>query len=240
LTSTFDKVFVINLPERHDRYREMERELGKLGLSWDSPQVNRFAALRPPDVGEFPSVGARGCFLSHLGVLEQALRQGLSSVLVLEDDCNLIENASLHFERLSAALDNTRWDIFYGGARLVDRGDEEHDCAAPIYRLPPEQPVQLTHCMAFRGEALGQLPAYLRLLASRRQGHPEGGPMHVDGAYCWFRKTHPRIATYKAFPDIAYQRSSRTDIHELSLGDRLPVVRSVYAAGRKVLNLRRR
>ena len=53
--------------------------------------------------------------------------------------------------------------------------------------------------------------------------------MHVDGAYCWFRHAHPHFRTLLAVPELGYQRSSRTDIHDLRWFDRVPVAREAVA-----------
>ena len=55
----FDRIRVINLVERRDRRRDMERELAGIGLA-DDPRVAFISALRPNDAGNFTSVGARG------------------------------------------------------------------------------------------------------------------------------------------------------------------------------------
>ena len=55
----FDQIRVINLPDRTDRRREMDKELKILGLAND-PRVSYFAAVKPNDMGKFTSIGARG------------------------------------------------------------------------------------------------------------------------------------------------------------------------------------
>ena len=45
--------------------------------------------------------------------------------------------------------------------------------------------------------------------------------MDVDGAYSWLRRPNPQFKTYIATPEIAYQRSSRTDISEPTWRDRV-------------------
>jgi len=86
LLNFFDKSYIINLPERSDRCEQMKQELRMLGLSEPSERVVFFPAIKPTDRGEFPSIGARGCFLSHLDVLKEAKRQNLNHLLIMEDD----------------------------------------------------------------------------------------------------------------------------------------------------------
>ena len=104
LTRCFDQIFVINLPSRRDRYEEMCEQLRRVGLGWDSPKVTHFPAFRPADDGGFRSIGAHGCFRSHLGVIEQAIADGLDSILILEDDCNLSDEFNARMRAVNAAL----------------------------------------------------------------------------------------------------------------------------------------
>ena len=61
-------VVIINLPERIDRKREMQKQLANVGWGADF-----FSAIRPTHPDGFESVGARGCFLSHLAVLRRTI-----------------------------------------------------------------------------------------------------------------------------------------------------------------------
>src|SRR4051794_38102594 len=83
----FARGYVINLRERTDRRREIERELARLALP--SGWAEFLAAERPDSAAGFPSAGVRGCFLSHLAVLKDAHARGLPNVLVMEDDLTL-------------------------------------------------------------------------------------------------------------------------------------------------------
>ena len=84
----FAHIFIINLEHRADRRKEISKQLALINLNFDSPNVDLFKAIRPSDASGFESVGARGCFLSHLGVLRQAM--SLGNVLVLEDDLDFV------------------------------------------------------------------------------------------------------------------------------------------------------
>ena len=75
----FERIVVINLRERVDRRREMEAELRRAGIGAGDRRLQFFAGIRPADAGLFPSIGARGCFESHLGVI--ALLQLLLAML---------------------------------------------------------------------------------------------------------------------------------------------------------------
>ena len=214
----FERIVVINLESRRDRYAEMGEELRRAGLSWDSPQVRHFAAVRPADAAGFATVGAHGCFCSHLGALAQAVADQVESVLILEDDCTLSLDFEARMDKVNAGLAASDWSLFYGGWRLEG---QSLPAASPngLTPLGAQQPIWLAHCLALRGEALRAAPAFLRDLMSRPAGDPRGGRMDVDGAYNWLRRAQPHLGTFVATPQIAYQRSSASDIR-MRLRDR--------------------
>lgn len=229
--NAFDRVYVINLPSRADRREEMDEQLRRVGLALDAPRVRLFPAVRPADAGPFSSIGARGCFMSHLAVLREAQSRQEQTILVLEDDANFARD----FERFAAPVADqlaaTEWAIFYGGPPGL-KGSGSGACEA----VPASTGIETTHCVGFRGASLMvQLAQYLERQLQRRPGDPAGGPMHVDGSYSWFRRERPEFVTLAASPPIAYQRSSRSDIYSGRL-DRLWGAAPVLAAARKLRN----
>jgi len=228
----FDRIYIINLASRADRRAEMQEQLQRIGLSLQSPRVHLFEAVRPPNAGGFPSLGARGCFLSHLGVLQHAEANGLHRVLILEDDLNFSADFMKRGAGVLEQLNQEDWAVFYGGYHLPSPIDKPAGCV----QLASDQPVQTTHFVAFRGQAIPAAAKYLEAMLQRPSGHAEGGPMHVDGAYTWFRAAHPQWQTFIAVPELGHQRASRTDIHALRWHDRVPVVRDAVALLRRALN----
>jgi glycosyl transferase family 25 len=82
----FERIYGLNLPERTDRLQHMKRELAKLDLTCESPQVKLFPAIKPDNKEPFRNLGMKGCFLSHLAILKDAKEAGLNYILILEDD----------------------------------------------------------------------------------------------------------------------------------------------------------
>lgn len=200
-----DRVRIINLAHRTDRRAQMLGELRRLGVEHD-PKVAFFDACRFDDAGSFTSRGARGVFHSHLAILEEAAAAG-ESVLILEDDADFTP----------AARDMTvpsGWQILYGGYYAATPDD-----------LPASDIIG-AHCMAFSADTVAPLAAYLRHLLTL-DDHPP-----VDGAYVWYRRSHPEVRTVFAQPVVAEQRPSRTDIAALRFFDRLPVLRDAAGAAR--------
>ncbi len=228
----FDRIYIVNLPERTDRRREMEDQLVKVGLG-GHPRVMFFPAIRPNAAGEFPSIGARGCFSSHLAILQDAAQQGLQRILILEDDLDFSRDFNARIGALCARLQQSDWGVFYGGYELLQplAGPD-----AEIQSMAAEAAVRTTHFIAFQAPVMERAAAYLQAMLARPGGHPDGGPMHVDGAYSWFRRQHPEMLTLIAVPELGYQRSSKTDIHPLSWIDRTPLLRDAANLARKLKN----
>lgn len=219
LLSLADRVYVINLPHREDRRREIAQQLERVGLRLGEEPVHLFNAVRPTEPGDFPSIGARGCFMSHLGVLRDAQDRGLDSILVLEDDADFTSaflSAGDGELRTLAAGD---WGIAYLGYHL-----ESELGAGPFELIPSGTGVRTTHAMLLRRAAIARIIPYLEAILQRPPGDPAGGPMHVDGAYSWFRKDNPDVKTLVPVRQWAVQRSSATDIAERSWRDRLPLI----------------
>jgi hypothetical protein len=233
----FEKIYVINLPSRRDRYREMSEQLKTIGLGFDSPFVELFEAVRPDSAGGFPSVGARGCFMSHLGILQKASGEGLSRILILEDDVNFHSDFLPRGAQVTSSLRRHAWSIFYGGYHFPE-GSEAIEFDGGL--VSSDTVIMLTHFVGFQGAAIGIAANYLEAMLQRPAGHPDGGPMHVDGAYSWLRRSHPHLLTYLAAPELGYQRSSRTDLSPPSWYDRAPVARDLVSLARKFKNMLRR
>lgn len=233
LLAGFDALFVINLPSRPDRRREFAEQLAKMGLSFDHPKIRLFPAVRPQDKGAFSTIGARGCFMSHLGVLRQAVDAKHEAIIICEDDLDFSEDFRDRLPNLGCVLERETWDMIYGGYQDAPGGAPVASSISFI-KVPAGQHIRCTHFILLRGRMIADLVRYLEKMLERPDGDPEGGPMHVDGAYSWFRTAHPEIRTLAAVPPLGHQRPSRTDIHDLRWFDRAPLVRDIVQAMRRL------
>lgn len=232
----FQKIWVINLPERADRRREMAHQMVRIGLDPDAGRVEVFAAVRPDEAAGFPSPGARGCFMSHLQILQAASTVGLERILILEDDANFAADFNDRVHSIIRALESQPWHMFYGGYEIAQG---RQMAGAGCIAVHQELELRTSHFVAFCGEAITEAAAFLDAIQRRAPGDPAGGPMHVDGAYNWLRRAHPEFRTLLAAPPLGYQRASRTDIHALRWYDTWPVVRDLSGALRRARNAQR-
>lgn len=113
-----------------------------------------FPAIRPDDAAGFPSVGTRGCFLSHLGVLRQAVEAGAQAVLICEDDLDFSADALRRLPGIVRTLQSEARDIFYGGFGDPPPGERLN---ADLVRAAPEAGIVCAHFYAVRGPAIRDL-----------------------------------------------------------------------------------
>jgi glycosyl transferase family 25 len=217
----FDRIRIINLVHRTDRRREMEHELAKVGLVND-PRVAFFPAVKSTQSAPFNSSGARGCFLSHLKVLQEAAEAG-ERLLILEDDCDFLPE-------ISDYQPQGEWDVFYGGYHANDPAN------------PHDSDIIGSHFMGFSAPAVKAAAAFLTAhldldtppdpRAAAEPGFDPTTKPSVDGAYVWFRRSRPDLPT--VFSQIAAQRASRTDIGYQKWFDRYPIIRDLAGFARRL------
>lgn len=223
----FRHVYVLNLPERHDRRREVARELKRAGLCPDEGKSAFFPAIRPQAAAGFPSIGAHGCFLSHLAILQRARSEGARNVLVIEDDLAIHPEFLDMSGPLTQLLEGLDWGMAYFG-HVVPLTEDE-----PVRLEPAQGELVTAHFYAVNGPVIPKLEEFLRQVLLRPPGDPLGGPMHVDGAYNMFREQNPELKVFLAAPNLGWQRPSRSDIAHGRWFDRLPVVRDVATLARE-------
>ncbi|MBW4691903.1 MAG: glycosyltransferase family 25 protein [Lyngbya sp. HA4199-MV5] len=227
----FDCAYVINLPARTDRRREMAKELNQMGMPFKPGKVELFAAIRPDSPGPFQSIGYRGAFLSHLNVLKQAKARGLKNVLVMEDDLQLRQDFHQYEEVLLRELLKTDWDLAHFGYGCDERFDTQK-VDAPILQ-PFSGEIIGAQFYAVNGKALDCLIHFFEAVLQRPAGHPEGSPMSPDGVFNIFKWQYPTIVRLIAVPSFGNQRSSRSDI-STQWFDQLPVLGSFAGLARKL------
>ena len=234
ITDYFQAVYAVNLPERKDRRQLIVKELEEAGMPLMPHKVEIFPAIRPDEAGGFPSIGARGCFSSHVAILKQAKQQGLSNILIVEDDLEISPKLRTHQAVIVEQLCQQDWDFVYFGHV------EEVEQKPPVALVPFSKGVKTAHFYGVNGRIFDRLLRFLEELQQRPPGHPDGGPMHIDGAYSTFREQNPDVVTLIASPNLGWQRSSRSDISPNPLLDSVPGLRQLAGAARTTKTLLKR
>jgi len=225
----FDRVEIISLKERKDRRVDLENQISKLGKSIDGDKIRFFDAIKPINKGAFPSIGARGCFESHLEVLRHADFDGINNLLIIEDDLNFSDEVCDLSAQFYELLKEGEWEFSYLGHEIEDIDTQNRPKLLPVDN---NTAVRCTHLIGVSGDAISKLVKYLEVMHARDGGDPAGGPMHVDGAYSWFRR-ETQCKTVVSCPPIGYQRSSRSDIADVKLYDKIPILKNIVNYIRK-------
>ena len=216
----FERTYIINLPERTDRLREIKEEFARLGVELTPGKIEIFPASKVEDAGMFVSRGLHGCFLSHLAVLKHAMKEGLKNVLVIEDDLAMSDRLPLDEARLVESLQSREWSIVYLGNLLHPLGN------APIFFLDCSIPLIGAHFYGVQGSVLPALVEFFEPIETRPAGHPDGSGVSPDGVLNMFRERHPELKTLIALPNLGHQRSTRSDISPKWF-DRVPGLRQL-------------
>lgn len=125
----FNKVFVINLAHRKDKWQLVTQQLEKMNIY----NYERFDAIKP-DISEVSTeyfeyfkkhnnsdgpdetyaVGGMGCKLSHLAVINIAKNRGYERTLVLEDDVEFRPDAPKVFSAATEQVQSlNQWQMLY-------------------------------------------------------------------------------------------------------------------------------
>ncbi|MEE1868604.1 glycosyltransferase family 25 protein [Pseudomonas auratipiscis] len=223
----FDQTRIINIPSRKDRRVETVEEFSRNGFHIDHKKAGFFEAVKPSEEDGFPSIGARGCFMSHLRIIEDAIRLNLNNILILEDDIQFSKHIGQYGKQAIALLEGMEWDIAYFGHPF------EGNANLPGWSVV-DRPIHLSHFYAVNGAFLPQLRDFLLQILERPAGHPDGGPMHYDAALNTLIHQRKDVRAYYFTWNLGYQRPSRTDLHELSVLDRTQLLRPIMFMLRKL------
>jgi hypothetical protein len=156
LKDYFDRVVVINLDRRQDRWDSFQRSLK--GIHWPFREPERVPAV-DGDAVTVPiwwkqGGGAWGCLMSHVRIIEDCIRAGVGRVLIMEDDVVFVEDFA---EQLRAFLKHVPedWDQLYlGGQHLRDPIPlNEH-----VFRCVN---VNRTHCHAISRKFMSRMYRYI-------------------------------------------------------------------------------
>ncbi len=188
------QIIYINLEERRDRIQEIKGELAKLGMSG-----TRFPAVKK-------SPGSLGCGLSHVGVLELAIKRGLKQVLVLEDDAVIVD-----LDRLKRVLEQASkmdFDVLsLSHNSLTTR--VRKDGAQPPEGLVRAEEMQTTAAYLVRGH---YMPKLLQTFRKSVQGLRKEGNKSKFAIDIFWKKLQKSDRWLCTNPSVIYQRPGYSDI----------------------------
>lgn len=114
-------VFYINLEHRIDRKEHVEYQLTQIGLTG-----TRFNAIKMDN-------GAIGCSLSHLKILQDAVKNNLDHVLIVEDDITFLE-PELFKTQINKFLElhKNNWDVVLFAGNNIPPYEEVDDTCIKV------------------------------------------------------------------------------------------------------------
>jgi GR25 family glycosyltransferase involved in LPS biosynthesis len=227
LLEYFDRISIIHLPQREDRYRALAKELQRLEAAITDPKVAIPDAPMPTDAYGFTNKGVYGNYLSHLEILKSAQRDKLQSVWILEDDAIFSHRFVRDQAKIAGFLASNEWDICFFGHSLTKELDSLPR-GLPRY----SGPFYWAHCYAVHSRILPRLIDYMEDNLMRPGGHPLGGKAYIDAAFTLFRKFNPDVVALVANPVMSVQRGSRSSLHNRRWYDRLVMIQPVIYAAR--------
>lgn len=221
LNKLFEKIFLVNLERRKDRYDEFISNASKYNLEFERFNAidgnktindefiyenkkftytnNEFYKNNPSSVNGIDNYhqkyfkGAIGCLLSHLEILKIAENNKYSSILILEDDVGFAENFQQKIEKLSNNFPK-EWDMFYLSGSLIKEGKQFENYSELLSS-------HTTHSYAVNSSAYKTL---IKLLIKNIYTKP------VDSCYV---SIQPSLKCFIAKPFVTYQLHGFSDIH---------------------------
>ena len=118
MNSIINKAYVINLKERPDKWKTIQRDFAHTGLKltrWNAVYGKKlsdkeYAEKTTALCNEFCSPGMVGCWLSHYNIWQNIVKNKENNVLILEDDAYPIKNFNYMFNKIWTEIPDD-WDI---------------------------------------------------------------------------------------------------------------------------------
>jgi hypothetical protein len=190
LSKYFDKIYVINLDRRPDRYETFQKEIFKYGIE----NVERFSAIDGTITSNNMKLlaGEIGVLQSHLEIIKKCKKEGLKNVLIMEDDVYFSDEI-LKLDEYMASVPKD-WEFLYFGGNHV-------------YGKPPvlvnDKVIKLNYTVALQCVAInGSIFDVIEGVLSKMQ-------KQVDVYYAELQKT---FNVYGFYPNMAKQTAGFSDI----------------------------
>lgn len=195
--------FYINLEHRMDRKNHVEEQLKSIGIN-----AERFNAIKMND-------GAVGCSMSHLKILQDAQKNNLEHLLILEDDITFLD-VDLFKKQINKffELHGNNWDvILFAGNNM------------PPYENIDETCIKVSRCQTTTGYLVNG--HYIKILAQNvKMGltHLLNRPNEKDkfaidkfwfvlqSSSNWYLITPPTVVQREDYSDIEKKVTNYTKI----------------------------
>jgi GR25 family glycosyltransferase involved in LPS biosynthesis len=195
--SYFDKIYVVNLDRRQDRWKHFTDQAAKFGLA----KFERIRGVLAPEWGyliqEWPHCQKNnhhtGCTASHRKILDLIDHFEIGRAMVFEDD--VLFRFDDTFERFQSMIEEVpkNWDLLFLGGHYGDN---------PIRRIS-KHVIQYNHMLSTSSYAVTL--RFARIMAPHI-----GGTNPIDNSYWGWSEREPSyifqprlFSQYESFSDIA-------------------------------------
>jgi hypothetical protein len=223
----FDRIAIIHLPDRRDRYESLSKELRDVGIDIQQSKVQIPHAPVPDDWTGWPSRGVYGNFLSHLGILQKAMQDGLQSIWVLEDDAIFSWRMRREQHSVAETLNTREWDLCFLGHSLT-----QELAGQPMGLINPSSDFIWAHCYAVHERVLPRLVAYLEQATILPRHHPQGSRLYIDAAFTLFRQFNPDVKTLVYNPALSIQKGCFSSLNAPKWYETVALTRPLIALAR--------
>lgn len=185
--------FYINLEHRIDRKEHVENELEKIGI-----KATRFNAIKMTN-------GAIGCSMSHLKILEDAKKNNLSHVLIIEDDITFLE-PDLFKNQINNFLElhGNNWDVILLAGNNMPPYEKIDDTCVKVSRC------QTTTGYLVNGHYINVLASNVKMGLTNLLNKPEEKSKYaidkfwfvLQGASKWYLITPLTVVQREDYSDI--------------------------------------
>lgn len=152
LKAYFDKVWVVNMDRRRDRWDAFLSRLSR--IDWPFRDPERWRATDGKITGNGPKwrggFGAWGCLTSHMWMWDEAMHRNYKRVLFLEDDAVFVPDLATQAARHISQLPPD-WEQWYPGGQVL-KGFSQF---SENLLLPND--VNRTHAYALQGEGFRKI-----------------------------------------------------------------------------------
>lgn len=214
INSFFDKIYIINLPERTERLAQAKAELEAHGIT----EYEVFAAIKATN-------GRMGVYLTFYKLIEQAYFAGHKNIMVFEDDVQYVQPLNGFFHVLAIFTTSIQYDIFYLGCNSHDL----HENRTPFKKIGQNNVLRVLDAWACHAMIISRGGMYEILKAMNEGAQYFIGVEHfmkdVPGHDCYKelyyttpldvliqQKIQPLGNCYCIYPMIATQRPGYSDI----------------------------
>jgi len=215
--------FYINLEHRTDRKEHVEKELKNLGI-----QATRFNAIKMTN-------GAIGCSMSHLKILEDAKKNKLDHVLIIEDDIKFLDPELFknQFNKF-IELHGNNWDVILFAGNNMPPYEKIDDTCIKVSRC------QTTTGYLVNGHYINVLASNVKMGLTNLLNKPdEKSKFAIDkfwfvlqGASKWYLITPLTVVQREDYSDIEQKITNYEDMmQDLDKAELFKAIREMRQKG---------